>query len=68
MDYVSKGLSELIDYMNLVKNDRGQYLIDTNVQIKGLLCVGAIELGEVEKENIKVASLYNIGLLKESDK
>ncbi|GGA40714.1 hypothetical protein [Psychrobacillus lasiicapitis] len=63
MDYVSKGLSELIDYMYLVKNDRGQYLVDTNVQIKGLLCVGAIELKEVEKEKIKVATLFTKDLL-----
>lgn len=57
--YASQGLSELIDYMHLVKNNHGHYLIETNVPIKGLLCVGAIELREVEKENVKVLSLFN---------
>lgn len=63
ISYASKGLSELIDYIHLVKNEDGHYLVNTDVQIKGLLCVGAIELREVEKENIKVATLYSNDLL-----
>lgn len=59
INYASKGLSELVSYMHLVKDKNGQYLIDSDVSIKGLLCLGEIEVDGVEHENVKVASLYN---------
>lgn len=59
ISYASQGLRELIDYLHLAKNSNGYYLIDTAVQVKGLLCVGAIDLWGMERENIKVVSLYD---------
>ncbi|MBT2582607.1 hypothetical protein [Planococcus sp. ISL-109] len=57
IQYASKGLSELLTYIHLIKEENGRYLMGKEIQVKGLLCIGAIELHQVEKDNIKVVSL-----------
>ena len=59
INYASKGLSELISYMHLVKDKEGEYLTDGDIEVKGLLCLGEIEVDRVEKENVTVVSLFN---------
>lgn len=57
--YASQGLMELIEYIHLAKDKSGKYLKDTDIQIQGLLCIGATGLREMEKDNVKVVSLFN---------
>lgn len=54
--YASQGLRELNEYIYLAKDKNGHYFKETDVLVKGLLCVGAIELRETEKDNVKVVS------------
>lgn len=58
-NYASKGLSELVSYMHLVKDKNGDYLMDRDITVKGLLCLGEIEVDGVELGNVSVVSLYN---------
>lgn len=51
INYASKGLSELVSYMHLVKDKNGQYLIDSDVLIRGLLCLGEIEVDRAEQDD-----------------
>lgn len=57
IQYASKGLSELLTYIHFIKEENGRYLMGEEVEVKGLLCVGAMKLHQVEKDNIKVFSL-----------
>lgn len=64
ISYASQGLSELLTYIHLVKSKNGQYLLNSKVDVKGLLCVGTIDIREMEKENITVVPLSTNGLSK----
>lgn len=54
-DYAITGLKELLDYIHFVKNNKDEYLLETSVQVEGVLCLGDVSIDEnVISEPIKV--------------
>jgi hypothetical protein len=55
VDYAITGLEELLDYLHLVKDSKGDYLLGGSVNVQGILCVGDVPLMSSNSELIKVA-------------
>jgi hypothetical protein len=49
VDYAITGLEELLDYVYLVKGRKGNYLLDSEVSVKGILCVDEVELNNKDE-------------------
>lgn len=66
VEYTITGLKELLDYVHLVKNNKGDYLYRSNVPVEGVLCVGDVTFDEaVNFEKVKIVSRdKNIGAIK----
>lgn len=56
LDYAVKGLSELVEYINLVKDKNGGYVNDTDLKVNGILFVGDVKANRFEDEQLKVVS------------
>ena len=64
-EYAITGLAELIDYMHLVKNRKGEYLLEQNVEVYGILCVdNMMQYGPSRSDRIRIASRGNKATLK----
>lgn len=46
VEYAITGLEELLDYVHFVKDGKGEYLLSGDVDVRGVLCVGDVELDE----------------------
>ncbi|SDQ81337.1 hypothetical protein [Virgibacillus salinus] len=46
VEYATTGLEELLDYVHFVKDGKGEYLLGGDVEVKGMLCVGDVEMNE----------------------
>ncbi|TWI59299.1 hypothetical protein [Halalkalibacter nanhaiisediminis] len=56
VDYAITGLDELLNYIYLVKGRKGNYLLDSDVSVKGMLCVDEVEFNnEYEFGLVRVA-------------
>lgn len=55
-EYAITGLEELVDYMHLIRDKKGNYLMNSSVEVKGLLCIGDVEMIDIptETNNIRV--------------
>lgn len=61
ISYASKGLGELLDYIYFVKSRKASYLLDSDVTVQGILCLGKMKVNKpVEEELIKVVTLENM--------
>ena len=50
--YASTGLSELIDYIHLIKDKDGQYLFGTDVELKGIFCLRGAKFNKGMPEDL----------------
>ncbi|RPF55262.1 hypothetical protein [Aquisalibacillus elongatus] len=62
IDYAITGLEELIDYIHLVKNSKGEYLTDNYIPIQGILCLGDLNFTNQDKlvKVVKINSELNL--------
>ncbi|WP_100011644.1 hypothetical protein [Lentibacillus sediminis] len=55
MEYAITGLEELLDYLHFVKDRKGAYMLDGNVDVSGMLCVGDVEVkGDTELDMVRI--------------
>jgi hypothetical protein len=45
-------LEELLDYLYFVKDRKGEYMLHGKVEVRGILCVGGMEMKESTELNI----------------
>lgn len=64
--YAITGLEELLDYMLLVKNNKGDYLYGSNIPVEAILCIGKVPFDEIiNSDKVKIISREkNIGAIK----
>ncbi|MGF3106085.1 hypothetical protein [Rossellomorea sp. DUT-2] len=55
IDYAITGLEELLDYLHLVKDSKGDYILGGPIPVHGLLCVGDVPIKSSTSELIKIA-------------
>jgi hypothetical protein len=55
IEYAITGMEELLDYIHMVKNNKGEYLLDSPTIVNGILCVGDVPYNhDVSSELVKV--------------
>jgi hypothetical protein len=48
-------MEELLDYIHLVKNHKGEYLLDSPTKVQGILCVGEVPYNhDVDSDVVRV--------------
>lgn len=58
IDYAVTGLEELLDYIHLVKNHKGEYLLDSPTKVQGILCVGDVPYNHgVDSDMVRVMKI-----------
>ncbi|WP_164214786.1 hypothetical protein [Virgibacillus sp. YIM 98842] len=60
-EYAIKGLEELLDYLHFVKDSKGEYMLHGEIEVRGILCVGGMEMkGDAEMNIVQVVKLGDL--------
>jgi hypothetical protein len=65
VEYAITGLEELLDYIHFVRNQNGEYLLGSDVSVRGMLCLGNVLFcDEGNSELVSVVKRGNKEVLK----
>ncbi|SES04605.1 hypothetical protein SAMN04487944_11622 [Gracilibacillus ureilyticus] len=59
VEYATTGLEELVEYLYLVKDRKGRYLLNSDVTVQGMLCLDQVEFDNGSFGMVKVLSRSN---------
>ncbi|MGP4039020.1 hypothetical protein ACTWP4_03785 [Gracilibacillus sp. D59] len=56
IEYATTGLEELVEYLYLVKDRKGRYLLSSEVNVQGVLCLDQVEFDDSDFGMVEVLS------------